>query len=360
MAGPTTPAWDTVDLIHAEHAGATPALNINGWMDVGAYETVKLFEFQQHHPEQYLIMAPTEHCKMTITAPDAKLGDRPVGDTTFPYDEIVASWFDRLLRDAADDWKPMPKVQVFLMGAEYLAHRRHLAAAGDRAARAAPDQRRVGQYAVGRRRAGAGGRTGQAPTTSSPIRITRCPLSAATSAAIRRRRSAPISDPSSAAPTCWSTARRCWTRRSRSPATSAPSCTSRPTSRTPTSSSSWSTSIRTASPTTWPRPRSGCATGTAWSTRPTWCPARSTGSRCAGSPRRTTSRPGTGSGSRSRARASRSPTGTGIPAAPTSTRLTVRSRNITLHHGAEHPSRIVYRAYTGPVEVGKKHETAAS
>ena len=117
MAGPTTPAWDTVDLIHAEHAGATPALNINGWMDVGAYETVKLFEFQQHHPEQYLIMAPTEHCKMTVTAPDAKLGDRPVGDSTFPYDEITASWFDRLLRDVADDWKPMPKVQVFLMGA---------------------------------------------------------------------------------------------------------------------------------------------------------------------------------------------------------------------------------------------------
>ena len=34
--------------------------------------------------------------------------------------------------------------------------------------------------------------------------------------------------------------------------------------------------------------------------------------------------------------------------------------SITVHHGAEHPSRIVYRAYTGPVEVGKKHETAAS
>ena len=117
MAGPTIPAWDTVDLIHAEHSGATPALNINGWMDVGAYETVKLFEFQQHHPEQYLIMAPTEHCSMTTTAPDAKLGDRPVGDSTFPYDEIIVSWFDRLLRDVADAWKPMPKVQVFLMGA---------------------------------------------------------------------------------------------------------------------------------------------------------------------------------------------------------------------------------------------------
>jgi hypothetical protein len=30
------------------------------------------------------------------------------------------------------------------------------------------------------------------------------------------------------------------------------------------------------------------------------------------------------------------------------------------HAQAQHPSRIVYRAYTGPVEVGKKRETAGS
>jgi uncharacterized protein len=117
IASPTDPSWDDVDLIDASHTGATPSININGWMDIGAYETVKLFEFQQHHPDQYLIMAPTGHCRMTRTSKDAKLGDRPVGDTSFPYDEIFTSWFDRWLRDKPDDWKPMPKVAVFLMGA---------------------------------------------------------------------------------------------------------------------------------------------------------------------------------------------------------------------------------------------------
>ena len=53
--GPTGPSWQTVDLIDARYTGATPSLNINGWMDIGAFETVKLFEFQQHHPDQYLI-----------------------------------------------------------------------------------------------------------------------------------------------------------------------------------------------------------------------------------------------------------------------------------------------------------------
>lgn len=116
-AGPAGSAWDDVDLIDVSHTGATPSLNINGWMDPGAYETVKLFEFQQHHTDQYLIMAPSEHCKMTVTAPDAQLGDRPMGDTRFRYDEIITSWFHRWLRDIPDAWKPMPKVQVFLMGA---------------------------------------------------------------------------------------------------------------------------------------------------------------------------------------------------------------------------------------------------
>jgi putative CocE/NonD family hydrolase len=116
--GPASPAWEAVDLINARHAGATPSININGWMDIGARETVKLFEFQQHHPDQYLIMAPTAHCRMLLTSPEARLGDRPVGDTRFPYNEIIISWFDRLLGDEADAWSPMPKVQVFLMGAE--------------------------------------------------------------------------------------------------------------------------------------------------------------------------------------------------------------------------------------------------
>src|SRR6185437_7285751 len=117
IASPTDPSWDSADLIDASQTGATPSINVNGWLDVGAYETVKLFEFQQHHPDQYLIMAPTGHCQMTRTAKDAKLGDRPVGDTTFDYDEIFTAWFDRWLRDEPDAWKPMPKVRVFLMGA---------------------------------------------------------------------------------------------------------------------------------------------------------------------------------------------------------------------------------------------------
>jgi len=115
---PLDGVWDEVALIHAHHTGATPQLNINGWLDFAAYETVKLFEFQQHHPDQYLIMAASAHCAMIrAQSPQALLGDRPMGNTTFPYDDIIWAWFRRFLNGEADAWTPMPKVQVFLMGA---------------------------------------------------------------------------------------------------------------------------------------------------------------------------------------------------------------------------------------------------
>ena len=134
-------------------------------MDIGAFETVKLFEFQQHHPDQYLIMAPTSHCRMLTTAPDAKLGDRPVGDSRFPYDDILISWFDRFLLDKAGRLEADAEGAGVPAGRRDVADRRILAAARDRGPDAVPDQRRVCEHAVGRRRTG-GRRPGAAGTDS--------------------------------------------------------------------------------------------------------------------------------------------------------------------------------------------------
>ncbi len=115
--GPADPDWNNVDFITSADTGTTPALNINGWYDVGVYETIKLFEFQQNEPEQYLIMAPSAHCQMMHTDVNAKIGDRPIGDSRFAYLDVQMAWFDRWLKDHPTAWKPTPKVQTFLMGA---------------------------------------------------------------------------------------------------------------------------------------------------------------------------------------------------------------------------------------------------
>jgi len=323
IASPTDPSWDSVDLIDASHTGATPSINVNGWLDVGAYETVKLFEFQQHHPDQYLIMAPTGHCQMTRTAKDAKLGDRPVGDTTFDYDEIFTAWFDRWLRDEPDAWKPMPKVRVFLMGAGtwLTGETWPLPDTRERSLYLSSDAGALTLWGDGALRQE---RARRAPTSSARTRATPSLRSAVTWA--RAARSSPTSGPWSAGPTSSSTAHKRLSSPSPSPATCAPSCTCRPTGRMPTSSSSSSTCTRTAPRTTSRRRHCGCGTATASRTRRAWSPAGSTGSSCAGSPRRTTSRPVTRSGSRSPGPASPTPTATGTPAAATTWRATDRSR----------------------------------
>ena len=106
-------------------------------------------------------MAPTSHCRMLTTAPDAKLGDRPVGDSRFPYDDILISWFDRFLLGKPDAWKPMPKVQVFLLGAAtwLTGESWPLPETEDRTLYLTSGG--LGEHAVGRRRAGGVARRGR-------------------------------------------------------------------------------------------------------------------------------------------------------------------------------------------------------
>ena len=61
---PADPRWGSDDFIHNGDHPRVSALNIDGWYDFGAFETVKIFELLQDIPNQYLIMAPTAHCAM--------------------------------------------------------------------------------------------------------------------------------------------------------------------------------------------------------------------------------------------------------------------------------------------------------
>lgn len=118
--GPADPQWESLGLITARDAGAIPALNVNSWGDMAPYETVKLFEFQQAHPGQHLIMAPTAHCDMMKAAENTMTGDRAVGDARLPYEEIFLQWFDSHLktdRPQREASAALPKVRSFLLGA---------------------------------------------------------------------------------------------------------------------------------------------------------------------------------------------------------------------------------------------------
>lgn len=120
---PSDPAWAALDGLNAgDTAGSTPNLLVNGWGDVAAFETLKIYEFLQDRPDQYLIMAPTDHCQMWMATESSKVGDRPIGDgrigdSRIELPKLMEAWFDWRVKGDPAAWKPMPKVQTFLMGA---------------------------------------------------------------------------------------------------------------------------------------------------------------------------------------------------------------------------------------------------
>ena len=115
---PADARWRAIDFIRDGDQPRVPALHVNGWHDVGAFETVKLFEYLRDTPNQYLIMAPTAHCAMTSATTDHSVGERPVGNAELPYDDLFVEWFDHWLKDEPSDVLDRPRVQAFLEGAD--------------------------------------------------------------------------------------------------------------------------------------------------------------------------------------------------------------------------------------------------
>ena len=114
---PTDVRWLAIDFIRDGDRPRVPGLHVNGWHDVGAFETLKLVEYLKDAPNQYLIMAPTSHCAMTSATANYKTGERPIGNAALPYEDLFVKWFDHWLKDKPSDVLNRPKVQAFLEGA---------------------------------------------------------------------------------------------------------------------------------------------------------------------------------------------------------------------------------------------------
>jgi uncharacterized protein len=109
--------WQKRDLLRTGDRPRVPALVVDSWYDIGAYEQLKFFEYQGGTPDQYLIMAPTYHCGMFRATENTMVGKRAVGDARYDYYQLFLNWFDYWLKGAKNDVLQRPKVQAYLMGA---------------------------------------------------------------------------------------------------------------------------------------------------------------------------------------------------------------------------------------------------
>ena len=121
---PNDPAWYEGGLYHDDMEIGVPSFWFASWYDVSITPNLALFNHVRNtakDPEirdnQYLVIAPTLHCRYTRATENTIVGERSVGDARLNYDEQIYSWFDMWLKGAQNDFKTQtPRVQYYTMG----------------------------------------------------------------------------------------------------------------------------------------------------------------------------------------------------------------------------------------------------
>ncbi|MEM1119638.1 MAG: CocE/NonD family hydrolase [Bacteroidota bacterium] len=118
---PNDPAWYEGGLYHDDQPIDVPAFWFVSWYDVSATPNLTLFNHVRKTSKaadnQYLVIAPTLHCRYTRATENTIVGERSVGDARLNYDEQIYGWFDLLLKDESNDFKAnTPRIQYYTMG----------------------------------------------------------------------------------------------------------------------------------------------------------------------------------------------------------------------------------------------------
>ncbi len=121
---PADPAWNKGGLYHESMGWGVPALWFNSWYDVSIGPNMELFNHaraantdREASANQYAVIAPVTHCQFERLGPDTVIGERKMGDTSFPLHDTVFGWFDRWLKEDKKSFAAgTPPVRYFTMG----------------------------------------------------------------------------------------------------------------------------------------------------------------------------------------------------------------------------------------------------
>ncbi len=118
---PNDPAWFEGGIYHDDQPIDVPAFWFVSWYDVSATPNLTLFNHvrktSKQADNQYLVIAPTLHCRYTRATENTIVGERSVGDARLNYDEQIYGFYDMLLKGETNDFKgKTPRVQYYTMG----------------------------------------------------------------------------------------------------------------------------------------------------------------------------------------------------------------------------------------------------
>ena len=121
---PNDPAWYEGGLYHDDMDFGAPALWLISWFDISSSPNLALVDYIRRNakdPEvaenQFVVIAPVNHCAFTSASIDTVVGDRHLGNARFDYDRLIYGWFDRWLKGKDNDvLTKTPKIQYYTMG----------------------------------------------------------------------------------------------------------------------------------------------------------------------------------------------------------------------------------------------------
>jgi putative CocE/NonD family hydrolase len=121
---PGDPWWDRFGYVDKRHHFNTPALQICSWYDSVVNEAFLLAKLMRQNGEsarasdnQFLVIAPTTHCAFDSVTEHTVVGKRELGDAQFDYYNLYLRWYDHWLKGFDNGMASVPKVQIYVMGA---------------------------------------------------------------------------------------------------------------------------------------------------------------------------------------------------------------------------------------------------
>jgi len=121
---PNDEAWFNGGIYHDDMEIAVPSFWFASWYDVSITPNLALFNHVRNNAKnksisdnQYLVIAPTLHCRYNRATENTIVGERNVGDARLNYEEQIYLWFDFWLKGVQNDFKAkIPRVQYYTMG----------------------------------------------------------------------------------------------------------------------------------------------------------------------------------------------------------------------------------------------------
>lgn len=117
------PWWKTLGYVDESNRFDVPSLFVDAWYDYGAGDTFRLAdlvsknsEFARSRENQFIIIAPTTHCRYEQASLNTIVGDRNLGDARYDYFGLYLAWFDHWLKGVTNGVERMAKVQLYVMG----------------------------------------------------------------------------------------------------------------------------------------------------------------------------------------------------------------------------------------------------